>query len=379
MIIIKGARVHGEGEPAVRDLYIEDGRFIAKPEGTDLPESTVIQAEGLNCFPGFIDSLNVWGIQGPGWKDDDQHEGSAPLNADLDVFDAFDHDGMNFQRVYRYGVTAAGIAPLPGNVLAGQAAVFKTHGRSAAKMLVRQRAAMVGSVSRRVKEAYASRKIRPMTRMGIFFLLEDALRKASRYVPGKDSWDAQSEALRPVLEGKEALFINAITRGEIESLFSLLAPYPQIRLILTGAYSLTEADLSAREHLAVIFGDMTERFNPSADITDIARIVSLMETGAPIAIGCAGDNITSGKESLLWNTLFWRRHGLSAEKCLRGITRLPAELLGVDNRLGQIAPGYDADFSLWTGNPLDRFDARLTHCFINGEDVTNAVDTHSVW
>ena len=381
MIIIKNGRVHnGRGSVEQADIVIDGGIITRIARNIPADGAEVIDAAGMEVFPGFVDAQNVWGITGPGWTGDDRSEDYNPVTPEMNVVYAFDHDGMNFQRVYSYGVTSACIAPSPCNVLRGQAAVFKTRGRSPYDMLVKESAAMTASVTKAVKDNYSKRPAAPMTRMGIFSLLTDKLEKARRYNEDKDGYDSGCIAMKRVLTGDLPLFVNCATRAEITALTAALRPYEAVRLVLTGAYGLDAGmELVTSGKLPVIMGDHTEAFNTANYVTEFERIIPLMESGAPIAIGCCGDNTTSGRESLLWNALFWIRRGLSPEKVLECISYTPAKILGVENRIGSIEIGKDADITVWSKNPFETYEARITAALISGRDAFRKEDTPSCW
>lgn len=381
MILIKNGNVHdGRGGLSVCDVLLDGCKIAQVAKNLTIPQAQIIDATNLEVFPGFIDALNVWGVLGPGWSGDDKSEESDPVTPEMNVAYAFDHDGMNFQRVYTYGVTAAGIAPTPRNVISGQAGVYKTYGRSPYAMLVRERTAMISSVTRGVKKAYEKRNIAPMTRMGIFSLLIGQLEKAKRHNPEKDGFDAKCDAMREVLCGHQPLFVNCATSAEIDAVFTALASYPDVRFVLTGAYGFDQTKWEqAKESVMVVMGDHTEAFNASTRITQFEQIIPMMEAGVKIAIGCCGDDITSGRESLLWNAILWHKHGLSTEKTVESITSVPAQILGVADRLGAIAPGMDADVTIWSANPIETYEARILHAFISGEDALRKEAYQSCW
>lgn len=379
VILIKKGRIHdGCGNVAEGDILIDNGLIAKIAPEISCPGANVVDASGCEVLPGFVNALTTWGILGPGWSGDDKSEDSTPVTPELNVAYAFDHDGMNFQRVYTHGVTAAGIAPEPKNILTGQAGVYKTYGRSPYKMLVRERVAMIASTTNGVKKAYQKRGVAPMTRMGIFSLLLEQLEKAKAYDAAKNGYDAKCEALKDVLAGKQPLFVNCATKAEIEAVYTALAAYPEISVVLTGAYALASAHTGGKE-VRAIMGDHTEAFDPSNAHTEFDKIIPLMEQGAKIAIGCCGDNAAKGKESLLWNAILWHKRGLSEEKALAAITSVPAQLLGVFDRLGSLAAGKDADLCIWTANPLVSYEARLTHVFLSGENALDKEAYQSCW
>lgn len=384
MLIIKNGFVHnGKGQDKTIDIGIKNGKIVAMENNLNDKDAFVFDASNCTVLPGFIDALNVWGTVGPGWSEGDNHEGSEPITPEMNILYGFDHDGMNFQKVYTYGVTSACIAPSNQNLFGGQAAVFKTAGKNPYKMLVKESNAMISSITNSVKKAYKKREISPMTRMGMFSMLTTALEQAKRYREEKDDYNAKYIALQRVLSGEMPLFINCSGKSQIHSIISLLKKYPKIKPVLTGAYGLDDQIkevLSGR--IAVILGDQTECYLPDNSKTEADKIISMMENPknkALIAISCCGDGITSGKESLLWNALYWRRRGLSSEKALMSITSIPAKILRVDDRIGSIEIGKDADLSIWTANPFDTYRAKLIKTLINGEDILEHKGGTSCW
>lgn len=384
MLIIKNGMVHnGKGQCKNTDIGIEDGKIALIKKNIACKGAKIVDATGCTVLPGFIDALNVWGTVGPGWTEADNHEKSEPITPEMNILYGFDHDGMNFQKVYSYGVTAACISPSGGNLIGGQSAVFKTFGRNPHKMLIKESNAMIASVTDNVKKTYRKREIAPMTRMGIFSMLFESLEKAVRYREGKDEYNAKNIALKKVLSGKQPLFVNCSGKSQIHAAVSALKKYPQIKIVLTGAFGLDDGIKEVcNGGIPVILGDQTECYLPDNAGTEAEIIVGMMEgrnSKARIAIACCGDGTTSGKESLLWNALYWRRRGLSAEKTLTAITSTPASILGVEDRIGSIEVGKDADLSIWTENPLNTYQAELLKVFINGEDISEHKGGISCW
>ncbi|MHA2254193.1 MAG: amidohydrolase family protein, partial [Candidatus Kariarchaeaceae archaeon] len=62
------------------------------------------------------------------------------------------------------------------------------------------------------------------------------------------------------------------------------------------------------------------------------------------------------------------KEGLSKEEALKCVTINPAEILGLDNRIGSLDPGKDADLVIWDGHPFDYY-SKVETVFINGEEV----------
>lgn len=383
MVVIKHGTVHdGLGQVKQVDLAIEGGIIVDMRANIAASKHEVVDASGCVVLPGFVDALNVWGTVGPGWTEGDNHEGSAPITPEMNILYGFDHDGMNFQKVYTYGVTAACISPSNKNIIGGQAAVFKTVGSSPYRMLVKESNAMIASVTNQVKKAFQKREVAPMTRMGIFSMLIEALDKAEKYKPD-DGYDSKHLAVQRVLSGELPLFVNCSGKAQIDAVLNALGRYPKLRLVLTGAFGLDDQFQPVLSgEVPVVLGDQTECYIPGNSKTEPDKIIAMMENPncpAQIAISCCGDGTTSGKESLLWNALYWRRHGLSSAQALRAITSTPARILQVGDRIGCLRKGYDADLSIWSDNPLDTYKAQLRKVYVDGEDILSRQGGISCW
>lgn len=384
MFVIKNGMVHdGLGNVKRFDIGIENGKIVKLSKNIASDGGSVLDAAGCVILPGFVDALNIWGTVGPGWTENDNHEASTPLTPEMNIVYGFDHDGMNFQKVYTYGVTSACISPSNQNVIGGQAAVFKTYGSSPYRMLVKESCAMIASVTNNVKKAFQKREIAPMTRMGIFSMLIESFEKAKKYDEKKDGYDAKNIALKKVLNGEVPFFVNCAGKAQIDAVLRMVQKFPEIRLVLNGAFGLDDKfEEVCSGAVPVVLGDQTESYLPANTKTEPEYIVAMMENPnmhPRIAISCCGDGTTSGKESLLWNALYWRRRGLSAEKALIAITSSPASILGIADRVGSIEKGKDADLSIWTQNPLDSYEAKLLKVYIDGEDILCKEGGQTCW
>lgn len=381
MLLIKNGCVHtGRGQVMENtDVLVDNGKITQIGNNLACPEATVWDAAGKVVFPGFIDALNIYGCRGPGWGMQDIAESTDPVLPQMNAVYAMDQDGMNFQQVYLYGVTAAGICPAPTNVLAGRAAVFKTYGKHPYQMLVKECAAMIGSVTPAVKGPYGPRNLAPMTKMGAFSLLKEALKKAQTYDKDK-GYDAKSEALVPVVSGRLPLFVNCATRAEINAVLLLMQEFPHVKLVLTGAYGLTKELEAVRSgRVSVIMGDMTDAMSETNAHIAYDDVAALIGGGSNIAFSSCGDRCASGKESLLWNGILWYKNGVDVQTVLTGLTYMPAKILGVDDRIGSIAVGKDADIVVWSANPIETYAAQVEAVFLQGENLLTKEKHTSCW
>jgi imidazolonepropionase-like amidohydrolase len=82
---------------------------------------------------------------------------------------------------------------------------------------------------------------------------------------------------------------------------------------------------------------------------------------------------------LLWNAILAHKYGLDSEEVLKMITSIPAKILKVDDKIGTLEEGKEADLSIWTDNPIKRYDAKIEKVYLNGEDILKARRDKSCW
>lgn len=385
MILIKSGTLHnGKGDILQDvDILIKDGKIKDIRKDINLEDNNVeiIDAKGKVIFPGFIDSLNVWGTIGPSWEDKDLEEHSNPVTPEMNVVYSFDHESMVYQRVFEYGVTSAGITPSNANVIGGQAAVFKTYGTHPYKMLIKEKAAMVSSITSATKKVYGVRNIMPMTKMGAFSLLKESLIEAESYNVTKENceYNSKKEAMKMVLNKEIPLFINCNTKSDIDAISLALKEF-DINLVYTGAFGANcSIGNIVNKNYGVILGDLTNAMSYPNSLVKVEDILELLENNVDVAISSCGDNIASGKESLLWNAILWHKKGIDSENVLKMITSIPAKLLGVDDRVGSIEVGKDADLVIWSNNPIETYAAVAEKVYIDGENVLDLGRNLSCW
>ncbi|MBP1581858.1 MAG: amidohydrolase family protein [Oscillospiraceae bacterium] len=366
-------------DPIKSDILVKDGKIAEIAENISCDGAEVLDVSGCMVLPGFIDALNVYGVRGPELRGNDVAEHTDPVLPHLNVVHSLDHDGMNFQELYKYGVTATGMTPSLSNVLTGKAAVSYTYGRNPYEMLLKQEVAEIASVTSATKGPYGSKDRMPMTKMGTFWLLREAFLKAQSYDKEKGH-DAKCEALLPVLDGTTPLFVNCATRSEMKAIIHLLKEFPNVKPVLTGAYGLDESfEEVASGEIPVIMGDLTDGFSPNIANVDTEAVKALMAKGATVAFSCCGNRPAGGKEVLLWNGIMWYKHGVCANEVLKGLTSTPAKLLGVDDMTGSLEVGKNADLVVWSNNPIKSYNSQVKAVYIKGENLLKKERYASCW
>ncbi len=378
MILIKNGEVHvGNGEVYNNcDVLIDKDKIVKVEKNIEVKSDfEVIDATNKVVFPGFIDTMNSWGAKGPAWGDDDLGEHTDPIAPHLNSVYAFDHDAMNFQSVYEYGVTSFGFSPSIYNVIGGKSCVFKTYGHNPYNMLIKEDVAMVASVSSSAKSIYRNKKMCPMTKLGIYALLKQALIDAKNYrIDGE--YNSKNAELKRVIDKELQLFINCTTKADIDSINLLLKEF-DLDVVLTGAYCITDSDNYSFKK--VVLGNLTDSMLTYNYKMDIEAINKMINKGALFSISSCGDSNGGGKETLLWNGILYYQRGIDAEEVVKMLTLNPAKILRVEDRVGSIEVGKDADIVVWSNNPILTFDAKVTNSFISGQDIMKVERRTSCW
>ncbi|ONI39534.1 hypothetical protein AN639_01705 [Candidatus Epulonipiscium fishelsonii] len=379
MLLIKNATIHNGKKQIFKntDILVKNGIISSIGKNIHI-QAEVIDATNKVVIPGFIDPLNVYGTRGL-FRENDGSENTDPILPQMDIIYSMDQDGMNFQELYTYGITSSGITPGPQNVMGGQMGVFKTYGRNPYKMLIKEKVGMAVNLTNAPKNLYGKRSVMPMTRMGVFALFESAIKKAMEYDSEKD-YDAKCEALMPVINGEMPIFVSCYTKMEMKSTEHMLKQFPKIKVVYVGAYGIDrDFEPVKTKKSPLILGDLTSAMSSINQHINFEDIEDMMNDGAVIACGNAGEYYASGKENLLWNALLWHKGGVSAENVLSAITYNPAKILGVDDRVGTIEIGKDADIAIWSNNPITTYNAQLVAIYQNGENLLTKEKYRSCW
>lgn len=386
MILIKNGLLHTMSEQGTfkGDILLADGKI--KEIGTSLTvqgDVEVIDAEGQMVFPGFIDAhthLGLW-EDAMGFEGADGNEITDPITPHLRAIDGINPLDRTFEEAREGGVTLVATGPGSANVIGGQFAAIKTAGRRIDDMIVQEPIAMKCAFGENPKRCYAEKKQSPSTRMAIAAELRETLTKAKEYQEKKlkgledeskmPDINFKYEALLPVLE-KKIPFKAHVHRVDDTMTALRIAKEFDVRMTLehcTEGHLI--ADILKEEKAQAIIGpsftsrskvELKNRTFETPGILEKAGLeVALMTDHPVIPIEqlslCAGLSVKSG---------------MSYEGALRAITINPAKILGLDNRVGSLEIGKDADIVIWTADPLT-LESEVVMTVINGLNVYERV------
>lgn len=364
MLLIKNGKVHvGNGEVLENyDILIKEGKIInvSKDIKEDVEITEIIDVTGMDVFPGFIDPTNNTGARDNTFSIKDIDEFSNPVTINSDIKYSFNPDEVMMEELYKVGITAIGVTPGDCNVIGGKMAAFRTHGYNVNKMLIKEFVGLKGSVSHNVKETYGKRNILK-TKMGIFALLIDVLKNNKE--------GEEKEIIDKVLNKEVPLFITAKTKAEIDALINIVKDY-DINLVLCNAYQAEKCIESIKEvNASVIMGEQIYLSKNVYNNIDLSKLVEMKTGNNAIGFTVTGDYGPSGKVKYLWNVARLYQSGIDSEEVVKMMTYYPAKMLGIDNIIGTIEAGKDADITIYSNNPIKYYDARNKYTIIQGKIV----------
>lgn len=343
------------------------GADITPPPGTD-----IFDARGCVVMPGLIDAHCHVGIIEEIFREgDDANEITDPVTPHLRVIDGIAPGDLGFGDALAGGVTTLCITPGSANVLGGEMAVVKTAGATVEEMLVRFPAGMKAALGENPKRVYGREKRTPATRMASAALLRSALVQAGEYLRKREQGrrkppdrDLKLEALARVLKGEVPLRVHAHRADDILTALRIAREFG-VRLVIEHATEGHKiAGILAREGVPVVLGPIiTSRPKPEMRALDIAAAKTLADAGVRFAI--MTDHPVVPVQYLGLSAALTVRGGLDEERALASVTIEAARILGLEDRIGSLEPGKDADIII-----LDRslFDARarVEAVFVNG-------------
>lgn len=385
MLLLKNGLVYtmDTDTPHIGDVLMENGRIAAVGPSLSCCGATVYDLTGKHVLPGFIDAhchVGMW-EDGMGEEGADGNEISDPVTPQMRAIDGLNPFDPCFGEACRAGVTTVVTGPGSANVIGGQFAALKTFGNSVEEMLLRDPVAMKAAFGENPKRVYTDMKATPYTRMAIAALFRKAMTDAMEYRDAlalsktdpdkKPDRDMALEALLPVLDGSLALKIHAHRADDILTALRLAQEF-NLRVTIehcTEGYLIADVLKERLDALqaGVILGPLLserckiELKNLSYDAPRILHergIEFAMMTDHPV-VPIQYLPVTAGLAV---------RSGLDETTALKSITCTAAKITGLDDRVGSIAPGMDADIAVFDSHPFD-FRAHCVLTVINGRVV----------
>src|SRR6266487_4649719 len=340
-VAITGGRVVPiAGEPVDGGtVLVADGRITAVGGDVAIPGGIrVIDAAGCWVLPGFIEAHGHVGVyeEGEGWAGQDTNEMTEPVTAQVRALDAINPADLGFRDAIAGGVLAVNVNPGSGNPVGGQTAALKCWGRTVDEMLLRAPSGMKSALGENPKRVYGERK-KP----------EGERKPVDR--------DLKLEALGKVLRREIPWRQHCHRADDIATAIRIAEEFGYDLVIDHGTEAYLLADLIAARNIPVIIGPLlTSRSKVELRNRSLANPGRLARAGVTIAI-------TTDHPVVPINFL-------AHQAALSALTINPARIVGIDDRLGSIEAGKDADLVIWSGDPLD-VRSRVERALVGGAQV----------
>ncbi len=367
-------------EPLRGTILVQDGKIAAIGDVNLPPEADVIDAAGAAIYPGFIDPHTHLGVseQGLGWEGRDYNEMTDPVTAHLRALDAINPEEDGYREAVEAGITTVMCAPGSANILGGSTVVLKTGGGLLHQRVLRANAGIKAALGENPKRVYSGAKKAPSTRMASAAILREALVAAQNYQnklerAGGDTdklppRDLKAEALLPVLKKEVPLRIHAHRADDIATALRIAKEF-EINLTLEHA---SEAhfllDQVAQSGFPAIVGPSLGtpgKVETQKKTLDTVKILS--EAGVTVAL-TTDHPVLNIYQLLHAAAAVVRETGMDEYDVLRLITINAAQILGVDQRVGSIEVGKDADLVIIEGHPFDYL-SRVLYTIIDGQVI----------
>ncbi|MEW6357569.1 MAG: amidohydrolase [Planctomycetota bacterium] len=375
MLVLKdcSAFLHDKGFVQRIGIVVRGGKIVGI--GRNLKPhrgAEVVDVRGACVTPGLIDGHTHLGLSEVG--DADYNETSEPVTPFLRVTDAINPLNPDFRLSLANGITTAVVCPGSANVFGGLLVIMKTRGRRLADMILRDPAGMKMALGQNPKRAYGGKSKLPVSRMGSAYLARKTFEKAKEY--------RKKRARRGDKKAERDLGMEHIL-GLLDRKFPARWHCHRADDIMTAIQIAEEfgfdvfIDHATESHL--VAGELAERnipcfIGPNFGIPTknevaykgFATARKLREAGVRFAI------ITDHGVEPCWflpvAAGLAARQGLDPNDALRAITSWPAQIMGIDMRVGFLARGRDADIVIWDRSPLEL--GKPQAVYVNGSLVT---------
>ncbi len=361
----------------------QDKKIVAVGEKLDLPAGAeIMDIAGKTVIPGMIDAHTHLGILEEIYQveGDDLNEFTEPVTPQLRALDAVNPFDVAFRDAVSGGVTTVMTGPGSANVIGGTSLVMKTAGENYQEMIVLPEAGLKVAFGENPKRVYSEQKKMPVTRMGIAALLRQALTDAQDYQTKKEKAPQTEEVLERdlglenlvlVLNRQLPLRAHVHRADDIVTAIRVADEFGLELVIEHGTEAHKIIPELVKRNIPVVVGP-TLSGRSKVELAGMTWKTAALLSKADITVALTTDHSVIPIQYLPICAALAVKYGMKEEEALKAITLYPARILKLEERLGSLEKGKDADMVVMSGHPLD-WRTQVEKVFIDGRLVYNGI------
>lgn len=358
-IAVKGEIVYTmDGDPIQNGVVlISDGKIerVGSANRVRIPSDYEVH-EAKVVTPGMIDARTVVGLAGYYNQQHDQDilETSSAVQPELRAMDAYNAQEFLVDYVNSKGMTTIHTGHGPGAVMSGQTMIVKTTGRTLGEALVDSTTMIAITLGPGVSRNFSS----PGTRSKSVAVLRQELIGAKEYAEKRASDESQSrdlkkESIADLLDGKVKAMVSANTAADIVTALRVQREFG-FPMVLEGAAEayLVLDEIKASGVPVILHPPMIRPFGEVKNAS-LETAAKLHEAGIPFAFQSGYESYVPKTRIARYEAAIAAANGLGMENALFATTLGAAQILGVDEKVGSLERGKDADLVLFDGDPFE--------------------------
>ncbi|MFN8209839.1 MAG: amidohydrolase family protein [Bacteroidales bacterium] len=355
-----------EGNVSGWDVLVRKGKIAAVGKDLSAPGIKVIDATGLYLTSGIIDEHSHVAL-------DDVNEYSQAIASEVRCSDVIDPEDITIYRQLSGGVTAIQTLHGSADPIGGQSVLIKYRwGKSADELKIDNQ---VGFLKHALGENVKQTTNRyPNSRMGVEQIIKDAYQRAVDYRKRWNDWNALKPADRigkipprrdleldpivDVLEKRSFIVCHAYVQSEIVMMLELAHSFGiEVNTLIHCNEGYKVAD-KIKEHgtVASVFADW---WDYKYEVYEAIAYNASMLLGQGVLVCLNSDDGEMGRRLNQEAAKIMKYGNIPEADAWKLVTLNPAKALHLENRMGSIKTGKDADLVLWSGNPLSVYSRAL--------------------
>ena len=365
-IALRGATIHTAAGTSIPSgtILVRDGRIAAVGVDVDVPNDVqVLDVTGKEIIPGMLDNHSHIGFD-----IQDVNERRIRFGPQHRIIDVLSPDDKYWNDAVQGGVTTIVTGPGSGEVSSGQAAVVKTWGPSLEERIIKERGGVKIAMGRK------SPDMAPSTSMAVTALLRAKFIEAQEYIAKWERWETEGregpppardlamETIARVLRGEDRIRSHVHSAHDILAIMRLSDEFGFDLTLHHATEAYKVVDEIAKRDVNVVGLPLFVRIGVSEEIMRTGTVV----TAAGIKFAFHTDDPVVHSKWQRGNGGLGIRYGMSEEDALKALTINPAEIAGVDDRVGSIEVGKDADLVVIDGTWYE-LRSRVDMVFVGGE------------